>query len=84
LNSENWTTQLYPAVPERFKQIREPALPSLNRSSEEDGSIMPVEVNSRLRQEKLVYLQRHPDITDPAAEEARQATRNVSSLVEST
>lgn len=78
-----------PQVPERFKQIREHGVAVFESGHlRKDGSIMPVEVNSRLLEykEKLVYFSVIRDITDrKRAEEALQASEErFRSLVEST
>ena len=78
-----------PRVPERFKQIREHGVAVFESGHlRKDGSIMPVEVNSRLLEykEKQVYFSVIRDITDrKRTEEALQASEErFRGLVEST
>jgi len=78
-----------PLVPERLKQIREQGVAVFESGHlRKDGSIMPVEVNSRLLEykEKLVYFSVIRDITDrKRTEEALQASEErFRGLVEST
>ena len=78
-----------PQVPERFKQIREHGVAVFESGHlRKDGSIMPVEVNSRLLEykEKQVYFSVIRDITDrKRTEEALQASEErFRGLVEST
>jgi PAS domain S-box-containing protein len=78
-----------PQVPERFKQIREHGVAVFESGHlRKDGSVMPVEVNSRLLEykEKQVYFSVIRDITDrKRTEEALQASEErFRGLVEST